>query len=1604
MGVAALVAALAREGLGATHLPAGVAALGPFSPAGAAPGARVELFPAGAAGDGGVVVGGAALRCATRACGAALAAARQTARREKLALVAEVLAPGASARLALQGGAGVYVRVLVAPPRALWKTDCWRPCASASWLAALQPCQHEDESEDEQLQLAVSAACPPAGLTAPPAGVLQRLFKALPTHFSEVRAAAAAAEQTRFQPDAKHAGDATGLWDVPPEALEHVLRACSPAALRALSATCRHARTACAAVIPGLRCALFPHQQAAVAWMIAREASRPPMRVHPAVREFVTAGDMHWPFYVDPRHREGVTLRTMPPAPVRDSRGGLFCDEPGLGKTVTALALVLKTLGRVAAPPEGVAPVWHPAPPRRASHARKAGYYEADEDSLGLEDGLASAPSGGGDDASRAAVGRRRTRSAGRSETSYSRDGAHLGGNAVNRMYGTIPAALQGRPAKRARLATRKSPSKLAPSQVAFGSAKDGPVQSHSRLELPEEEQTWVQCEDCHKWRCLSRDSAARINMSDPWFCALEPSVAGGCEAAQEDYDDGAFHVSEGFLPPPGSAVPHARALGLLPAGGGGDPAAAATAAKVVDGDGTGLGDMLGDVDPDAGVALPPEDAPRGPTEDEALQLLTAANYRFFANVMSRTPEFYLNILKDTFGAKKKARQDALNAKLLGEGLRVTGFNSSELAGYRDTFRELGLETREVPPEALKGKSRAAQDNIRRAALNVWYIPSWMVAGASMDLGALRAAVLNVDHLPRAVPQKRVFLSGATLIVLPGNLIQHWKRQMRRHVRGNSGAEAAAELGEGEDDSNSAVRAPLAVHVIETEKDMLPAHELAWGFDVVLTTFQRLSTEWSRSDRLTRPMLCVHWLRVLLDEGHALGASLGYTNRLQMACALRAERRWIMTGTPTPETTGSGAAHMQPLLHFLREGAYGGEQRLYRDLVQRPLEQGSAAAEALLRECLKRVMIRASKEDLPALAPYNLKVELLDFEKVHARSYNALVDVIQRNLLLADWMDKEHIESLLHASQAKEQRLAMRNVRLASCVGGGLPVRPYEPHIREASRMLLSVRPQRNASRVPAAETALRHGGACDRCARFCNVPVAIPRCACLLCVSCAASKCTGCARCGEPFAMEAGQYSGASHQVPYELTELNPAYEQEGSWRPDWLNTRSTKAARLMRHLRRLGDSTKAIVFSQFLEHLRLVEETLSAEGIRFAGLYAATGHALTRQLRDMELLRFEEEEDCRVLLIDGSSAVGLDLSFCSHVFIMEPVWDASMELQIISRAHRMGQRSTVQVRVMAMRGTVEEDILRMRGQLPESETGDGVSAADVDQASAIPLQARGGGGAAADGGETRAVVQSQAAQREEEALRTRRAVLMRLRAVREPDVADVDEGGQVAAAAAAEVWAANMQADVLEGGHSANGDAAAAPPHRPAPPTQAAAIAPALAASLAAASSAPEPPAAAAAAPRRRVRFADEEDAEELDEEDPRASRGAAGFEAARSAAAPVLPRSADELYARLLGISAMCQHADVPTHTAAVGAEELLRAMLDSEQASPGAAAAVREVYLRGTMAFVPPPHDDGKPYRYPAPQEENPWLGDKELPEWVLAKLCTAVTRLVGLGRV
>lgn len=39
--------------------------------------------------------------------------------------------------------------------------------------------------------------------------------------------------------------------------------------------------------------------------------------------------------------------------------------------------------------------------------------------------------------------------------------------------------------------------------------------------------------------------------------------------------------------------------------------------------------------------------------------------------------------------------------------------------------------------------------------------------------------------------------------------------------------------------------------------------------------------------------------------------------------------------------------------------------------------------------------------------------------------------------------------------------------------------------------------------------------------------------------------------------------------------------------------------------------------------------------------------------------LTTFQHDPTCMALLMDGSAALGLDLSFVTHVYLMEPIWD---------------------------------------------------------------------------------------------------------------------------------------------------------------------------------------------------------------------------------------------------------------------------------------------------------------------------------------------------------
>jgi hypothetical protein len=77
-------------------------------------------------------------------------------------------------------------------------------------------------------------------------------------------------------------------------------------------------------IVPGLRLPLYPHQCQSLTWLAARERGV-------SINQF--GGD------------EPIEMKTSE-AMEGTWRGGLLCDEPGLGKTITVLAAILRTAGQ----------------------------------------------------------------------------------------------------------------------------------------------------------------------------------------------------------------------------------------------------------------------------------------------------------------------------------------------------------------------------------------------------------------------------------------------------------------------------------------------------------------------------------------------------------------------------------------------------------------------------------------------------------------------------------------------------------------------------------------------------------------------------------------------------------------------------------------------------------------------------------------------------------------------------------------------------------------------------------------------------------------------------------------------------------------------------------------------------------------------------------------------------------------------------------------------------------------------------------------------------------------------------------------------------------
>ncbi|KAJ5777557.1 hypothetical protein N7520_000803 [Penicillium odoratum] len=132
-------------------------------------------------------------------------------------------------------------------------------------------------------------------------------------------------------------------------------------------------------------------------------------------------------------------------------------------------------------------------------------------------------------------------------------------------------------------------------------------------------------------------------------------------------------------------------------------------------------------------------------------------------------------------------------------------------------------------------------------------------------------------------PARRIRICSGTIIIAPNNLVDHWQREIGLHTEN------------------------LKVLTLRLGTDTTPSADQLLDYDIVLfskTRFEREAGEAVHNRRnsyipLESPLTELHWLRVIVDEGHNVAGHGSKTNMIHLLSQLHFERRWVISGTPS---------------------------------------------------------------------------------------------------------------------------------------------------------------------------------------------------------------------------------------------------------------------------------------------------------------------------------------------------------------------------------------------------------------------------------------------------------------------------------------------------------------------------------------------------------------------------------------------------------------------------------------------------------------------------------------------------------------------------------
>ncbi|KAF8947839.1 hypothetical protein BGZ47_007648 [Haplosporangium gracile] len=157
-------------------------------------------------------------------------------------------------------------------------------------------------------------------------------------------------------------------------------------------------------------------------------------------------------------------------------------------------------------------------------------------------------------------------------------------------------------------------------------------------------------------------------------------------------------------------------------------------------------------------------------------------------------------------------------------------------------------------------------------------------------------------HTKTSEPPVEIYLSSATLVIVPPNLVDQWCNEINKHTEDGA----------------------LKVFTITNNSQEFPNLRTLLQYDLVLISQNRFAKEYTPGPysmkrapvnktncqcstvydrcrclppRAISPLMQVRWKRIIVDEGHSMGMRM--SDHTLHAEKLHADRRWICTGTPT---------------------------------------------------------------------------------------------------------------------------------------------------------------------------------------------------------------------------------------------------------------------------------------------------------------------------------------------------------------------------------------------------------------------------------------------------------------------------------------------------------------------------------------------------------------------------------------------------------------------------------------------------------------------------------------------------------------------------------